>query len=108
MKVFALRSMSAAALATAVLWTPLGAQDRIKSMPGYDQYQKMSREIPGSVKLGSIAAQWKEDASSFEYTWDGKRYRYDIATKQAAVIGDAPAAAPGGLGGRGRGGQAGQ
>ena len=24
-------------------------------MPGYDQYQKMAREIPGSVKLGSLA-----------------------------------------------------
>ena len=36
-------------------------QDRLKAMPGYEQYQKMSREIPGSVKLGSITAQWKED-----------------------------------------------
>ena len=54
MKVFALRSMSAVALAAALLWTPVGAQDRLKTMPGYDQYTKMSREIPGSVKLGSI------------------------------------------------------
>ena len=67
-------------------------------MPGYDQYQKMAREIPGSVKLGSIAAQWKEDGSSFEYAWDGKRYRYDIATKQAAAIGERRA----GAGRRGR------
>jgi dipeptidyl-peptidase 4 len=106
MKVSSLRVVMAV-VAAAVLSVPLGAQDRLKSMPGYDQYQRMSREIPGSVKLGSIAAQWKEDASSFEYTWDGRRYRYDIATKQAAVIGDAPAAG-GGFGGRGRGGQAAQ
>ena len=76
-------------------------------MPGYDQYQKMSREIPGSVKLGSINAQWKEDGTSFEYAWDGKRYRYDVAAKQATVIGDAPAGAAGAFGGRGRGGQGG-
>jgi len=107
MKVVALRSMSAAALAAAVLWTPLGAQDRLKSMPGYDQYQKLSREIPGSVKLGTITAQWKDDGSSFEYTFDGKRYRYEVAAKQATVIGDAPAGAGGQVGGRGRGGQAG-
>src|SRR5258706_12215995 len=104
MKVLALRTMSAAALVTAVLLAPLGAQDRLKYMPGYDQYQKMSREIPGSVKLGSINAQWKDDGSSFEYTFDGKRYRFDVAAKQATVIGDAPAGAAGQFGGRGRGG----
>ena len=43
MKGFALRAMAAVAVTTAVLWTPLGAQDRLKTMPGYDQYQKMSR-----------------------------------------------------------------
>jgi dipeptidyl-peptidase-4 len=105
MKASSLRVVMAVVAAAAVVAVPLGAQDRLKSMPGYDQYQKMSREIPGSVKLGSINAQWKEDASSFEYTWDGKRYRYDVATKLAAVIGEAPAGA---AGGRGRGGQAGQ
>jgi dipeptidyl-peptidase 4 len=104
MKVVALRSVSAVAVATAVLWTPLRAQDRLKAMPGYEQFQKMSALIPGSVKLGSLAATWKDDGSSFEYAWDGKRYRYDVAAKQAAVIGDAPAGAPGG---RGRGGQTG-
>ena len=108
MKASSLRVVMAVVAAAAALRAPLGAQDRLKSMPGYDQYQKMSREIPGSVKLGSITAQWKEDASSFEYTWDGKRYRYEVMTKQAAVIGDAPAGAAGGFGGRGRGGQAGQ
>src|SRR5260221_3796429 len=108
MKVLALRTMSAAALVTAVLLAPLGAEDRFKAMPGYDQFQKMSREIPGAVKLGSINAQWKDDSSSFEYAWDGKRYRYDVATKQAKVIGDAPAANGGPAGGRGRGGQGGQ
>src|SRR5919112_4545242 len=91
---------AAAATAAALLWTPVSAQDRLKSMPGYEQFQKMSREIPGSVKLGSLAVQWKEDGSSFEYAWDGKRYRYDVAAKQATVIGDAPATA-GGRGGRG-------
>ncbi len=105
MKVVALRSVWAVAVATAVLWTPLRAQDRLKTMPGYDQYQKIGAQIPGSVKLGSLIAQWKDDGSSFEYTWDGKRYRYGAATKQATVIGDAPAGAPGG--GRGRGAQGG-
>ena len=104
--------LAAAALAT-VMWTPAGAQDRLKAMPGYDQFQKMSREIPGSVKLGALAVRWKDDGSSFEYAWDGKQYRYDVATRQASVIGEAPDAGAGrggqglagGQGGRGRGGQ---
>src|SRR5215204_7095820 len=104
MKAFACRA-GLAAIAAALVWMPLAAQDRLKTMPGYEQFQKMSREIPGSVKLGSLQVQWKEDSSSFEYAWDGKRYRYDAATKQATVIGDAPAGA--GQAGRGRGGQAG-
>jgi dipeptidyl-peptidase 4 len=60
------------------------------------------------VKLGSITAQWKEDSSSFEYNWDGKRYRYDIAAKQATAIGDVPGGQGVAGGGRGRGGQGGQ
>lgn len=107
MQACALRAITAGAVAAALLCTPLAAQDRLKSMPGYEQYQKMSREIPGSVKLGSINAQWQDGAASFEYVWDGKRYRYDVASKQPTVIGDAPAVAGGGAG-RGRGAQAAQ
>src|SRR6476661_5007043 len=92
-----------AAMVAASLWTSAHAQDRLKAMPGYEQFQKMSREIPGSVKLGSLVVQWKDDGSSFEYAWDGKRYRYDVASRQASAIGDvAPGGFPGG--GRGRGG----
>jgi dipeptidyl-peptidase-4 len=31
------------------------AQDRLKSMPGYERFERISREIPGSVKLGTLA-----------------------------------------------------
>ena len=106
MKAFTSRSglaaAAAVAVATAALWAPVAAQDRLKAMPGYDQFQKMSREIPGSVKLGTLNVQWKEDGSSFEYAWDGKRYRYDVAARLATVIGDAPAVTPGGRGARTR------
>ena len=71
------------------------AQDRLKAMPGYEQYQKMSREIPGSVKPGSLAVKWQDGGKTFEYQKDGKTYRYDIATQSATEIGQAsPGAAP--------------
>ena len=81
------------------------AQDRLKTMPGYDQYQKMSREIPGSVKLGSLSVKWQEGGKAFEYSKDGKAYRYDIATRAATETGTAPADAESGrVGGRRRAG----
>src|SRR5690349_12135616 len=60
-KLMSRTSLAVTVMAAAWLWTPAHAQDRLKAMPGYEQFQKMSREIPGSVKLGSLAVQWKED-----------------------------------------------
>lgn len=62
------------------------AQDRLKSMPGYEQYQKMRSQIPGSVKLGSLPVTWLEDGKAFEYRKDGKRYRYNVAALKATEI----------------------
>ena len=95
--------ITAVAVAAAALafQSPIRAQDRLKSMPGYEQYERMSREIPASVTLGSIVPQWSDDGSSFEYVFAGKRYNFDLASKKATVIGDAPA-------GTGRGGRGGQ
>lgn len=62
------------------------AQDRLKTMPGYERYQKMSRVIPGAVKLGSLSVTWTNEGKAFEYQKDGKRYRYEIATRQATVL----------------------
>ena len=83
-----------AAVFAAACCLPLRGQDRLKSMPGYDQYQKMAREIPGSVKLGALTVRWKDDAS-FEYSRDGRRYVFDLASKQAVEAGGA-ALQPGG------------
>jgi dipeptidyl-peptidase-4 len=82
----------------------LGAQDRLKTMPGYEQFQKMSPQIQaGVVTSGALNATWKDDAKSFEYTKDRKIYSFDVATRQTAVIGDAPEPQPGGgRGGRGQ------
>ena len=97
----------ALSLAVVVFQSGAGAQDRLKTMPGYEQYQKLSGQIAGAVKSGEISAAWSADGRSFEYQRDGKRYRYDLSTHQPVAIGDAaPDAGRGGRGGRG--GQAGQ
>jgi dipeptidyl-peptidase-4 len=90
-------------LAWSVLDAATGAQDRLRTMPGYEQHQKVAREIPGSVRGGSLAVSWK-DAATFEYARDGKLYRYDVTTRTATEIGTAPESQGRGRGGRGGGG----
>jgi dipeptidyl-peptidase 4 len=82
-----------------------GAQDRLKTMPGYEQYQKVSREIPGSVKLGVVSVVWKDGGQAFEYRKDGKAYRYEIGARtkvEAPLSGENEAPPPGAFGGRRR------
>jgi dipeptidyl-peptidase-4 len=85
--------------------TNTSAQDRLKTMPGYEQYQKMNREIPGSVKPGLLSVVWKDGGQAFEYRKEGKAYRYTIATRTAAEVaptGENNPIPPGPLGGRRR------
>lgn len=66
-----------------VLAARSGAQDRLRKMPGYDQHKKMSREIPGSYKSGTLSVEWTEGGKAFEFRKDGKRFRYDVAKQKA-------------------------
>jgi dipeptidyl-peptidase-4 len=92
--------------ALAVMTAAIAAQDRLKSMPGYDQYLKMSKETTGAVKPGSLAVTWK-DPLTFEYTRDSKVYRYDVAKRIATEVGPAPEQPGGGMRGAGARGQGG-
>src|SRR5207248_11318148 len=79
----------------------LTAQDRLRSMSGYDQYQKMAPQIVGSWVSGAIVPRWDSDGRSFSYSFAGKAYRFDLATMSAAESDEIV-----GIGGRGaRGGQ---
>jgi len=81
------------------------AQSRLKTLPGYQQYQQMSREIPGSVRIGALAVVWKDGGKAFDYRKDGKVYRYDIAAGKATELqaADEQEAPPGRRFGRGQG-----
>ena len=83
----------------------VGAQDRLKTMPGYERYERLRMEAGRSYTPGQLAVTWAPDGKSFEYLQVGtgtpKRFRYDVATKRATEI--PAAAATGGRGGRGGG-----
>jgi dipeptidyl-peptidase-4 len=87
---------------------PALAQDRLKAMPGYEQYQRVGRQITNSVELGSLSVTWREGGKAFEYQKDGKRYRYDIAARKSALMELARTNTPRAEGGEGRRGRRGQ
>ncbi|OFV89749.1 MAG: peptidase [Acidobacteria bacterium RIFCSPLOWO2_02_FULL_64_15] len=70
--------VAALALAEVVVFT----QDRLRTLPGYDQYQRMVREIPTAVRSGALSITWSDDGLAFEYAKDGRRYRFDVAMRQ--------------------------
>jgi len=79
----------------------VAAQDRLKLMPGYEQYTKMQPQLQGAVVSGAIQnVQWAADSASFTYTSAGQPYRFTVATLTTAAM-PQPSAANGR--GRGRG-----
>src|SRR5262245_15968318 len=91
---------------------PLGAQDRLRTMPGFDRFTKMSQELQGGAFVsGAVNPRWEEGGKGFTYTIAEQTYRFDMATMKAGPA-PAPAADPaagGRAGGPGRaGGQGGQ
>ena len=68
-------------------FSPGVAQDRIKSMPGYDQYQKMRTQAAGAFRSGALTVRWVDEGRALEYALDGKRYRFDVGSRQRTEIG---------------------
>jgi dipeptidyl-peptidase-4 len=74
---------------TALVALPAFAQSRIKSMPGYERYERMSAERPNAFRSGAVDVTWSDDSRSFEYTLDAKTWRFDLASKAATEVGGA-------------------
>ncbi|HEY0868260.1 MAG TPA: DPP IV N-terminal domain-containing protein [Fimbriimonas sp.] len=62
------------------------AQDRLPTMPRYDRYERLRRDITNSVKRGALTVKWADDSKSFTYAKEGKTYRYDLASGKSAEI----------------------
>ncbi|MGE5360722.1 MAG: DPP IV N-terminal domain-containing protein [Bacteroidales bacterium] len=83
---------------------PAGAQDRLKRMPGYDDYTKAQQLlkaarpllVSGAVTLGEAGKPgvlvWSADGKGFDYTWNAKRYHFDLATRIATQLPTSPSA----------------
>ena len=49
-----------------------------------------SRATLRAVTGGALAVTWAADSGAFEYTRNGKRFRYDIASRRTVPLGDSP------------------
>jgi len=67
----------------------LQAQQRLKTYPNYDRYEKISKEIREAVKLGVLHVTWKDDGQALEFARDGKQWRFDLKTKKLTETGKA-------------------
>ena len=64
----------------------LAAQDRLKSLPGYEQAQRVAREGSTAVSGGAPTVTWLENSEAFEYERGGRPYRYDVKAREAREI----------------------
>ncbi len=85
------RSSAVAAALVLLLPSTLGAQNRLKTMPGYDAAQRVAREAPGAITGGLSGITWVDGGRAVEYDRDGTRYRLDAVRGDTSAIGAAPA-----------------
>lgn len=64
------------------------AQDKLKSMPGYERYSEIAPKIRGSVKMVPRSYTWNDDGSAFEYSNDGKRFKHDVKSGKTTEVED--------------------
>jgi len=76
-------------LQLALLPSFLLSQDRLKTYPNYDRYEKLLKEMREVVKLGSIRVTWKDEGQALEFVRDGQQWRYDLRTRKLVKTGEA-------------------
>ena len=104
---------AALSLAIGLVSAPAHAQDRLKTMPGYDQYQRMAPQIASALgggggrgfggRGGGAAINWSPDSKTVEFTRAGRSFVLDVATDKITEAAAAGVATPAGRG-RGAGG----
>jgi len=68
----------------AAIPSPLAAQDRLRTMPGFERAQRVARADLG-VRGGALSVTWI-DGNAFDYAQGDKRYRYDVSARHASEV----------------------
>lgn len=90
---FATPAICAIAIAAPVLLVVATlAQDRLKTMPGFEQYQEKGKEAGDAVRSGALSVIWADNGAALTFQRDNVVYRYDVAKRTTTEVGPAPAA----------------
>jgi dipeptidyl-peptidase 4 len=77
----AVRLAAAVAFGATLLPAPARAQDRLRTMPGYERYARVAPLIGGAVRSGALRVVWLDSGKAVAFQRDGKWLRYDLATR---------------------------
>ena len=91
-----------AAFLWSVLPAMLGAQDRLRDMPGSAQYARVApvyNQVNQQVNAARVSGvKWSADGKGLDYSVGGKSYHFDFATRKASEVtaraGEPPATRP--------------
>ena len=98
-----------AVVASAIAASSAAAQDRLKTMPGYEQYQRMAPQIAqvaaavSSPSFGQSPVSWTPDGKYVVFQSGGQSHTYDVAAHKVTDQ-PPPASSTTAAMGRGRGG----
>jgi len=61
------------------------AQDKLKKMPGYEQYKKMAPKLYKSIKRAPTSVTWAKDGKTFTYVENGMQLTYNVKKKKVVA-----------------------
>ncbi len=70
------------------------SQERLRTMPRYEQFERMNREIPGSVARGDLQVTWDPSSKLVYYVKGGTYYAFDL-TQNKEIQAKPPAGSTG-------------
>ena len=86
MKLTAFNTAVRAVLLLGLVASTSTAQDRLKTMPGYEQFTKTSRAATNVFTSGAVAVTWKDGGKSVEFAQGGKRFRHDLVSGERTEL----------------------
>src|SRR4051812_43078597 len=108
MQVFCQTAATRAVVLLTLATLPALAQDRLKSMPGYERYARMAPQIATALGgnaggqifggRGGGGVTWAADGKSLDYVANGRRMKFDLDSKRSIET-SAIASQQGGRGG---------
>src|SRR5436309_1292577 len=58
------------------------SQERLHTMPRYEQFERMNREAPSAIVRGDLQVTWDPSGKLVYYSKAGKNYAFDLTQRR--------------------------